>query len=67
LDTRTGEKISINLSELYPLINITSGGKKIKQKNKKSKRRISKKIKSHHKRNKNKKLIRKNYIKTIYL
>lgn len=59
LDTRTGEKISINLSELYPLINITSGGKKIKQKNKKSKRRISKKIKSHHKRNKNKKTYKK--------
>jgi len=59
LDTRTGEKITINLYELYHLINITSGGKKIKQKNKKTKRRISKRIRSRHKRNKNKKTYKK--------
>lgn len=53
IDTRDGKTIFINLSELYPLINGTSGGKKIKYKHKThKKRRIKMKVTSRRHKNK---------------
>lgn len=63
LDARDGKKISINLSELYPLINHASGGKKMRPKHKTYKnkrfkkmtyRRYKKKTRKHKKTYKNK-------------
>jgi len=55
LDTRDGKKFSVNLSDLYPLINHASGGKKMRTKNKTYKpRHFKKKITRRHK-NKSKK------------
>lgn len=54
VNSRNGEKISVNLSQLYPFINQTSGGKRMKYKYKKYKKMNSKTKKSIYHRYKNK-------------